>query len=369
MRESCLLRIPRQRLTMLRQEYLTICDGDKGAALLLAFFEHGHNFKLKMREKNIQANNVAEKHGDPRIQDEKLYQFYTMSQLQEGLLSVVGRPAIQKGIKILEDKKFISIHRNPIKRYHFDSTKHFLLHTKTVNSMLQKLSDVLTETVRPSNTNSETSSHKLSEQVLILPTKITKETTSFFPKNKNSELSEKTSNTNHKENLDDSKNPLFIQPRPVPISAADLPLSDNIIPSTNPNIPVSILTPLKPPLSSPQEGISPTTQTTISTNPKIDIGREVAEIFSAKRKLHYPAVSSPTEKEMKTWATIMGSITTAKNKHSVINAIEFALTESKGWKAGFITEPRTFKRNWPSLAILSQNKKDKEDDMVGIYPE
>ena len=358
MKESCLLRIPRQRLTMLRQEYLTICDGDKGAALLLAFFEHGHNFKLKMQEKNIQANNVAEKHGDPRTQDEQLYQFYTMPQLQEGLLSIVGRPAIQKGIKILEEKKFISIHRNPIKRYHFDSTKHFLLHTKTVNSILQKLSGVLTETARPSNTNSEASSHKLTEQVLILPTKITSKITSDL----SSKISrEKNPKNSFSTNQDKSPSPPLRGTPPPKVSGSEnqpskSDISESLNPSTNSNIPDQSETPLKHQINPLKTDNSQISQTTISNPTNNNREIKLAEAFSTIRYENL-SIPPPNDKEFQKWIKTMGGLPSVLSTDRIVEIMEFTMTKSekKKWEV-YITKPGAFVKHIDLLIARSQGE-------------
>jgi hypothetical protein len=120
----------------LRKDYLDICDGHHGAALLLGFFVYWHDFKLQQRVKNIQANDIAEKHGDPPGQDVSLYQFHNKKQIYDGLLGLVGKQAIEDGIKLLVKKSFISVHKNPNPRYSFDSTRHFLIFPDEINQSL-----------------------------------------------------------------------------------------------------------------------------------------------------------------------------------------------------------------------------------------
>lgn len=147
MKTSCINHKPGTMIAILRQDYLDICDNHVGAAFLLSFFEYWHNIKLEMSVKNRQANDIAEKHGDPPTQDTSLYQFHNAEQIYSSMMGAVGRPAIKDGIDALVKKGFITVHKNPNPRYAFDSTKHFLLHPHKINETigLQKLSKPIRE--------------------------------------------------------------------------------------------------------------------------------------------------------------------------------------------------------------------------------
>ena len=112
--KSCIKHIPKARIAILREDFIQICQGDKAAALLLSFFEYWHNIKIEQSQKSKITNDVAEKHGYERMEDETLFQFHTSTQLYNGLLKSVGRSAIQRGIKILQDLKYITVHKNLI---------------------------------------------------------------------------------------------------------------------------------------------------------------------------------------------------------------------------------------------------------------
>lgn len=58
-----------------------------------------------------------------------------MDELEQGVL-LYSRDAINCGLKILVDKKVISIHKNPNPKYSFDRTRYFLFYPVVVNTWL-----------------------------------------------------------------------------------------------------------------------------------------------------------------------------------------------------------------------------------------
>ena len=145
MKTTCIDHLPKMKMIILKEDFLKICDENKAAALLLGLFEYWHNIKLEQQYKNIKYNDIAEMHGDGRTQDEKLYQFHTARELYDNLMGLVGKEAIEKGILLLKDKKFIIINKNPNPRYHFDKTRYFLLQTNIINISLKKLTGILNQ--------------------------------------------------------------------------------------------------------------------------------------------------------------------------------------------------------------------------------
>jgi len=165
---------------MLRGDYLEICDGHKGAAALLSFFEYWHNIRLEQSGKAREQNAVAEKHGQEGTQDTSLYQFHTAEQLYAGVLGMVGRPSINSGLTLLKKKGFIEIHKNPNPRYSFDSTKHFIFCASVVQNALSGLAETDNSVDRNCQTGSQKLSDGLAETVRTSPeitTEITTENT------------------------------------------------------------------------------------------------------------------------------------------------------------------------------------------------
>ena len=137
MKSSCIAHPPNETLFIVREWQMAFCEGNECAAKLMSFFEYWHNIKLDMREKNKQANDTAEKHGDKRTQDEELVQFHTCEQLRNGMLNTYQEGAITKALNYLQEKGVISIFKNPNPRYHFDKTRHFIFNPDVANSFLR----------------------------------------------------------------------------------------------------------------------------------------------------------------------------------------------------------------------------------------
>lgn len=125
----------KEPLIKIHRWQIEICDGDVTAAALLSFFEYWHDIKEEFQVKAKRANDIAEIHGDPRSQDESLLQFHSEQELADGIM-IAKRDSIRKGIKLLEEKGFISIHKNPNPRYAFDRTRYFLFHPDPINQWL-----------------------------------------------------------------------------------------------------------------------------------------------------------------------------------------------------------------------------------------
>ncbi len=139
MRTNCIPYPDKERLIIVRQSQIDVCEGNTAAAACLSLFEYWHNIKLEMRRKNKKANDVAEIHGDERLQDESLLQFHTQDEIKESLLGLVGMAAIRKALVWLEEVGFVSVHKNPNPKYKFDNTKHFLLHPEKVIEKLNQI--------------------------------------------------------------------------------------------------------------------------------------------------------------------------------------------------------------------------------------
>lgn len=139
MRSSCIKHTKNERLVLIRESYINICNKNIVAAALLSFFEYWHNIKLDMREKNREANRVAQMHGEECRQDETLYQFHNMKELTEGIMSLGGETKIRDSIRSLTSLGFVSVHKNPNPRYNFDKTNYFLFNSAAVNEALEKL--------------------------------------------------------------------------------------------------------------------------------------------------------------------------------------------------------------------------------------
>ena len=113
---------------ILRQWQIDYCEGNHIAAGLLSILECWHNIKYRKQQRKP----VDERH------PVDLLQFHTEKELLSKMLTITHTPTnIRKAIKYLEQKEVISLHRNPIKRYAFDRTRHFLLYPEVLNKWLE----------------------------------------------------------------------------------------------------------------------------------------------------------------------------------------------------------------------------------------
>ena len=152
MKTSAIINIKNDGVCLLKESYLNVCNGHKGAGLLLNLFIYWHDIKVNMVIKNQIINDVAERHGDERVNDETLFQWHTAEELYNSLMGLVGKQAISEGVKLLEKKGYISLHKNPNPRYKFDNTRFFLIHPEPINADLTDLgtsTDQISNTVEP----------------------------------------------------------------------------------------------------------------------------------------------------------------------------------------------------------------------------
>lgn len=106
--------------------------------MLLSFFEEEHNFKVEQSKQAKMWNDEAEKNDEKRTQDESLYLHFTLQELQDVMMGVLSRRAINNGLSELEEYCFISCHKNPKQDRSFDHTPFYLFHPEIVSAVLQK---------------------------------------------------------------------------------------------------------------------------------------------------------------------------------------------------------------------------------------
>lgn len=116
---------------------INFCDGNACAAGLLDFFDRFHSVKLEQRKSNRKHNDIAEQHGDSRSQNERLFQSHTQEELADYLMGIFSVSTIRIALKLLLDKKIISIHKNPNPKYQFDKTNYYLFHPEIFNKWVR----------------------------------------------------------------------------------------------------------------------------------------------------------------------------------------------------------------------------------------
>jgi hypothetical protein len=138
MRTNCVNWPGDDRLVMVRQSAVDMCDGNHCAAALLNFFAYWHGIKVEQAGKAVIENQVAVAHGDEPTQNTKLWQFHTTEDLSAGLLGLYGKGSILAGLSLLVQLGVVETGRNPNPRYAFDNTKHFLFHPEVVNDWMTR---------------------------------------------------------------------------------------------------------------------------------------------------------------------------------------------------------------------------------------
>jgi hypothetical protein len=136
MKQSCIQHPPKDRMILIREWQMRACDNNACAAALLSFFEYWHNIKLEQAKQAQLANKVARQHGEEGAQNESLWQWHTEEDLEQGVM-IYKRRTIREAIKLLADKKFVTVSDNPNPKYRFDRTKHFLFHPDSVNQWIR----------------------------------------------------------------------------------------------------------------------------------------------------------------------------------------------------------------------------------------
>lgn len=138
MRTTCVRHPEKNAFLIIREWQIRFCEGDYCAAGLLSFFAYTHDWKLEQRHQAVEANNVAERHGDTRSQFEHLYQYYTYEDLNKRLLGLYSERSIPQSIKLLVKLGVLTCHRNPNPRYSFDKTTYYLFHPDICNQWIDE---------------------------------------------------------------------------------------------------------------------------------------------------------------------------------------------------------------------------------------
>jgi hypothetical protein len=136
MKTSCVNHPPNETMLVLRRWQLDACDNNHCAAALLSFFIYWHDIRLEQSKKSDFQNEIAEAHGEKGKQDNSLLQFHSEAELIEGMLELFKRDSIRKAINLLQEKGYITVHRNPNTRYKFDKTRYFRLYPEKLNQFI-----------------------------------------------------------------------------------------------------------------------------------------------------------------------------------------------------------------------------------------
>jgi len=132
---SCLSHPPRNRLVLLREDFLAICEGNHCAAAILAVMEYWTDWKLDLITKKLQKAK-EEGYGPESVEAEPwIYKSIKDLKLND-LMGLFGRNKIQESLVYLVEKKYLKCRRNP--RYGFDRIHQYLLNLNLIQKELDK---------------------------------------------------------------------------------------------------------------------------------------------------------------------------------------------------------------------------------------
>lgn len=137
MKSSCIEHPSREPILVIRKWMTEFCEGNSCAACLLSFFIYFHEVKSEMRDKNKRLNNIAEQHGENRVNDETLIQFHSQEELQERCLGFFSINTIRKGLKALIALKVLEVVDNPNPKHKYDRTTYYLFKPSICNDWIQ----------------------------------------------------------------------------------------------------------------------------------------------------------------------------------------------------------------------------------------
>lgn len=139
-RSSCIAHKTSQQMTIIREDYLWMCDGNHCAASLLNVFEYWMNYKINHHEQVQIENKIAAVGAVPLLVDD-MWVYKTAENLKDELLGLFADTKITAAVKLLKKKGFIETRNNPA--YGWDRTLQYLFKAEAVQQAVN-ISDAYT---------------------------------------------------------------------------------------------------------------------------------------------------------------------------------------------------------------------------------
>ncbi len=117
---SCIKHIEGTYMSIIRDDYVYLCEGNVCSALILNEFENWMNVKTRMRKTN-------------------LWTWKTQEDLKKEIYGIFGIRTIRKSLDWLLKKKYLLRQRNPRKK--FDKTYQYKINVIKVNTELRKIEE------------------------------------------------------------------------------------------------------------------------------------------------------------------------------------------------------------------------------------
>jgi hypothetical protein len=138
-REPCIQFPQREKLLIIRESYLSICDNDTCAAALLSVFQYWHEIKLANSEQACHYNQAAQREGIQSFQDEELWVYKSHAELSRDLFDLYSEKPIGAAVKLLLAKGYISVRQNP--KFKWDKKPQYHFNIEVVQSDIFALID------------------------------------------------------------------------------------------------------------------------------------------------------------------------------------------------------------------------------------
>ena len=121
-----------QRMSLLREDYFALCEGNDVAAKALNVLERWHATKLKHRGQAKHRRAAAKRAGETSTDDIGLWVFMSVEDMQGELMGVHSYKPVKAALQMLVDKGFVERRNNP--HVAFDRKPQFLFKVTAVQA-------------------------------------------------------------------------------------------------------------------------------------------------------------------------------------------------------------------------------------------
>jgi len=104
---SCIIHAPKTRVVILREEFISFCNGNECAAIIISYFEYYHNQLIAQQEKRKEL--AIEQNINYETKESELYQQHSHSSIVKGILNQYQRPSVAEALDLLQKLSVISI--------------------------------------------------------------------------------------------------------------------------------------------------------------------------------------------------------------------------------------------------------------------
>jgi hypothetical protein len=131
-----------EKVAVLREDYLTICDQNACAAMVLSQFEYWHNVRAAHREQAASQNRAGGLGNLPPTQNTDLWVYKTRKELHQELFAVYSLGTIGVAVDLLVAKGYLHTRHNPA--HPWDRTLQYRLQVATIQDAINALGGTYT---------------------------------------------------------------------------------------------------------------------------------------------------------------------------------------------------------------------------------